>query len=103
MRGRDPFWEDARNDLRIRIELNAFVPGFNQIGRVDAIIGCFGAENGMIIVNNYEQIKTVKERLIDAGFGYSVVDRGGNYDRTVAIEMLRDWGWTCDVPPPEWY
>lgn len=42
--------------------------------RVIARINNIGARNGMLVVHNYDDIHPYAENLIQAGYGYSVLD-----------------------------
>lgn len=99
----DEFWGDARKDLGIDVRCNATVPELADVGTVDAVVACFGGRAGMIIVDDFDKIREHAKNIITKGYGFTVLSRGATYERESAIEMLRDWGWTCDASPPEWY
>ena len=60
-----------------------------------------GAKAGMLVLTEYdsEQCEAASSR----GFGYSCIsDSNEPYDRQDFIELLNDWGWSSDEPPPLW-
>jgi hypothetical protein len=97
------YWQTAGQDLGITTRLNVLVMGFERLGPVDVLIECFGGKNGTIVVHDYNTIAGSTSKLVEAGYGYSVLEPGNEYNREIIIEMLRDWGWSCSSPPPHWY
>jgi len=56
-----------------------------------------GAANGMLIFEKYEDFCELAERLLDAGYGFSVLDEPGQqeeFDLQSFEEMFADWGWS---------
>lgn len=97
------FWSQASADLGIAVAHDIFLPGLEYIGPMETLIYCFGGVNGIIVVENYEKIFSFRRNLLVANYGYSVLSYDGDYSRGDLIEILKDWGWTCDQTPPSWY
>lgn len=56
-----------------------------------------GGHNGMLIFNRNEDIQHYSQEVLDAGYGYSVLDEpanGESFDLDLYKEMFRDWGWS---------
>jgi len=67
----------------------------------DALVHDFGSERGMLLFAEWDDTKA--RAATACGFGYSCMEPG-LYDRAVAIEVMRDWGWARDVHSrPPWY
>jgi hypothetical protein len=73
--------------------------------RCVARIQNLGAENGMLVVHCYEDVRPYVDQLAKAGYGYSVLDEPREdevFDLDSFQEMFRDWGWSGsekDRPP----
>ena len=55
-----------------------------------------GGRNGMLIFDSYEVVKAHANDLIEAGYGYSVMDEPGDaeiFDLSALQEMFVEWGW----------
>ena len=64
----------------------------------------FGARNGMLLVNRYDTIRDYAESLVAMGYGFSCLsepDPDRSEDDDVLFEMLADWSWSGDGPPPD--
>jgi hypothetical protein len=53
----------------------------------------------MLVLSNYSTIKDCRDKLVDLGYGFSVMTEPAptgpiDYDRGVLVDVLRDWGWT---------
>lgn len=72
--------------------------------RVPVLVRGFGAPNGMLVTDRFDDVRHFTGELVRAGFGYSVMSAGGpEYDREATIEVLSDWGWAGDPDrAPEW-
>lgn len=71
---------------------------------VIVVVPDFGHTNGMAVFAEPIHDAAFGERLVSKGLGYTWLSAYyGTYDRAAFIEMLEDWGWTGDGPPPEWY
>ena len=72
-----------------------------------ALLPQLGAQKGMIIVNHWDELGGIATELVNAGYGYSVMDDHSpseDYDLDTYIEVFSDWGWgACDVErKPDW-
>lgn len=71
-----------------------------------ALIRGFGARNGMLVVEDYQQVEELLEAIRMAGFGFSVLRgrrEGAALDVDGFINVLRDWGWNGDQgTEPNW-
>ena len=56
----------------------------------------------MIVDADWSAIAPHASTLIKVGYGYSCVGAGNPADINSVIEMLADWGWASDEPPPSW-
>lgn len=60
----------------------------------------------MIVVTHYDQLCGMAADLVNAGYGYSVLDDPSpteGYDFNSYIEMFSDWGWgATDEKQPAW-
>jgi hypothetical protein len=75
------------------------------IGAV-ARIANLGAPNGMLVFSSYDEVCSLKEKLLDAGYGFSVLDEPGpdeEYDLESFKTVFRDWGWAGPLgQKPPW-
>jgi hypothetical protein len=100
-------WREAASDLGLEI-VAPFSAHLGPAGRVDVavLLRDFGADRGMLLVSDYTTVEQHAQRLVEAGFGYSVMsepDPSERYSRDYIIEILEDWGWSG--PPdrrPTW-
>ena len=73
---------------------------------VPVLVPCFGAINGMLVVTAFDQLEGATDELVEAGYGYSVMDEpreGEEYDRESFIDILVDWGWSGEASAsPKW-
>ena len=63
---------------------------------VDMHFPQYGPKNGMLVLQSYEAIRSHRERLLKAGYGYSVFSppaQGHSYSSADLAEMLADWHW----------
>ena len=100
---KNSFWDFCARDLGIVVSHNAILPGIEFLGVFDTHLRCFGSKNGMIVTTDFEKISKHLDTLAANGYGYSVIDFNEKYDRESAIDLFRDWTWTCANSPPEWY
>lgn len=55
------------------------------------------AENGMLVVCNYDEVQPYEDELAQAGYGYSVLDEplaNEIFDPETYKDMFIDWGWS---------
>jgi hypothetical protein len=63
----------------------------------------FGAARGMLLAEHYESFTSAVEALVQAGYGYSVLDAPNHPpSREDVLDVLQDWGWSASSPPPAW-
>jgi hypothetical protein len=85
-------------ELGLRVELGyklalPDVPDLIAIARIQDR----GAPNGMLIFGNYDETRKITPRLIDAGYGFSVLDEPTNregFDIQTFKDVFADWGWS---------
>jgi hypothetical protein len=93
-------WIDAQVDLNLEIVLPyEFLLEDGSLIAVELLLKNFGAKNGMLILTDYKLIRPHLSWISDCQYGFSVLDVPKNeidarYDRTLTIEILRDWGWS---------
>lgn len=99
----------ACNDLNLEIYLDHTIRlSSNQELVVPVLIPNLGAENGIIVVTSFDDIRDFEKKinmsLAGAGYGYSCLsDFSGEYDRDSTIEMFSDWGWNGpEKDKPSW-
>ena len=65
-----------------------------------------GAENGMLVVSDYDDVKAHLAEITKAGYGFSVLDEPSpleGYDLESYAQMFRDWGWSgVESQRPQW-
>jgi hypothetical protein len=95
-----------RLGLTVRVQFPIDIGGRRFIAPL--LLENFGPRFGMVLVDSWDAIADVAEKLADSGFGYSCL--GDSNDRELTedalpgiIDMLRDWGWSGDGDPPSWY
>ena len=55
-----------------------------------------GAENGMLIFRQYDEVRSCLSEVKQAGYGFAVLDEPRDdeaFDLQSFQEMFRDWGW----------
>lgn len=101
------FWQKAAADLGLQL-IAPFSLLLTSGKKLDAIflIKNFGATNGMLIFGNYDEIFPYVDEIVEAGYGFSILDEpmaNENYSKDEYIALLADWGWSGDVElKPEW-
>lgn len=65
-----------------------------------------GAPNGMLVVKSFDELKNCSKKLVNAGYGYSVLSeplQNVEFDLDSFQEMFIDWGWSGDPGcKPQW-
>jgi hypothetical protein len=101
------FLTRACDELGLGIELNPTL-ALDDGSRVTAFarIPLLGAPNGMLIFRTYSEVRPYVDKLIQAGYGYSILDEPLSsecFDLESFKEMFADWGWCGDVQiKPTW-
>ncbi len=71
-----------------------------------ALLPQLGANKGIIIVNKVDELGADPTDIVNAGYGYSVLDDipvSENYDLDSYVEMFTDWGWgAVNERKPQW-
>lgn len=98
----EEMWRLAADDLSLELTI-PFQFVTSRGAQIDArvLVRGFGARQGMLLVRDYTDVSRVDTELVDAGYGYCVMDDpllAERYDRANIIDVLRDWGWSG---PPE--
>jgi hypothetical protein len=66
-----------------------------------ALLPQLGSPNGMIVVNHYDDLCGMANEIVNAGYGYSVLDDpmpSEDYDLDSYMDMFSDWGWEATNP-----
>ena len=65
-----------------------------------------GAPKGMLLLASYDQVHSHSQVLLDAGYGYSVLNEPRpqeDFDLDSFRDMFKDWGWSGEVTrKPQW-
>jgi hypothetical protein len=64
--------------------------------RAEVRIKGLGADKGMLIVTDYDDIRDIEQELVGGGYGYSVLSElspDEDFDLQDYREMFEDWGW----------
>jgi len=88
----------AMSGLKVDIAFSALI-GNQKIQSVARIQG-LGAPNGMLIFRSYDEVRSFRDDVMHARYGYSVLSepaKGEEFDLRSFQEMFRDWGWSESV------
>lgn len=102
------YWKRAGNDLGIRIQSPfKLVLKDGLILEFEVLVKDFGAKLGMLITTDYKKIEPIEDKLVESGYGYSVLSEPTK-ERIYSVEsfknLLNDWGWSGDPKSaPAWY
>ena len=70
------------------------------------LVRSFGAERGMLVFRNTDEVTRHHDALLQLGYGYSVIDsplENEPYDRDDYVALLSDWGWSGnEMERPDW-
>lgn len=95
----------AELGLRAELGFKLSLPNRPEITTV-ARIHNLGAANGMLIFESYDEISSFTKELLDAGYGFSVLDEPlpqEQFDLDSFKEMFIDWGWSGELGrKPSW-
>jgi hypothetical protein len=99
-------WRSAAAELGVSVVGPIDVTVETGTFSVDLLVRGFGARNGMIVVTNYDTIKTHLKALLEGGYGYSCFDPPSDGVRLSSddiIELLEDWSWAGSTnEKPAW-
>jgi hypothetical protein len=97
-------WLDAARRLGLSVQVPFILEVEGTRIEVPVLLDDFGAERGMLLVSDYASIAAVSEHVVEIGYGFSCLSsEPTGFDEAVYVEILHDWGWTGDGPPPPWY
>ena len=100
-------WKEAADDLGLEIT----VPFDLTLGsgvklHIPLLLRHFGGEEGMLVLSDYNTVKSISDELVQAGYGFSVLDEPRSEEKYVRqdyIDILIDWGWFGDqTEKPDW-
>ena len=97
----------ACGELGLRPELGfkLSIPGAPEITAV-ARIPELGAKHGMLVFKSNDEIRAISKQLLDAGYGYSVLDEplpNEEFDLEVFKDIFAEWGWSGEAAnKPAW-
>ena len=99
-------WQDLARIFDLDIELNFPIQTENSLFIAPVLLRNFGAELGMILVTDFQSIKSISDELQNQGYGFSTLSEpleNEEFDKNSTMEMLYDWGWSGSGKPPGWY
>jgi hypothetical protein len=71
-----------------------------------ALLPQLGAPKGMIVVNDYDDLRGIASELQSMGYSYSVLAdplHSEEFDLESYVEMFADWGWgNVNERKPDW-
>jgi len=86
----------ACTELGVKIEPEfVWMASNGQILRPVVRIPDIGALNGMLIFDNYDEVRACIDEIIHSGYGYSILDQPRSdeeFELTAFREMFADWG-----------
>jgi hypothetical protein len=100
-------WGEAASDLNLEI-VSPFRLPLDSGNELDAaLLVChFGAARGMLVFSEYDRVAPFLEEVVDAGYGFTVLDEPRpeeSYVREEYVDLLRDWGWSGEPGrEPDW-
>ena len=95
---RREIWQLAAKDLGLEIvaPFPLLLPSGKQVD-AEVLLKNFGAEKGMLIINEYGQVALLVNEIINEGYGFSVIEKpkeNETYKREEFIELLNEWSWS---------
>lgn len=100
-------WKAATDDLAIEIivPFQTILTSGKEV-KGEFLLPQFGAKRGMIITLSRGDSAEAHQEWVDDGYGCSILrepKQVGEYDRSVFISVLQDWGWTGEESvKPDW-
>lgn len=97
----------ACNELGLQIDTDITItlPDKRAVHAVACIRG-LGAENGVLVISSYDEVKDYLDEISRAGYGFSVLDEPlaqEKYNLESYAQMFRDWGWFgIETQRPAW-
>lgn len=90
--------ERAAEALGLEVERDYEVQIQGQsVIRAAARVQHLGGPMGMLVFGRYDEVRPVADRLVEAGFGYTVLDEPLDselFSLESYKEMSADWGWS---------
>lgn len=99
-------WKELAKILDLHIELNFPIQTAHSHFIAPVLLRNFGAKFGMILVTDFQSIKSIADELYERGYGFSTLSEPSENEKTdkeSTMEMLYDWGWSGSGEPPSWY
>ncbi len=88
-------WIESSERLGLSIRLDYAVPLREKRLIVPVLLEGYGAENGMLLVTDFDLIRDVDDELATLGYGFSCLSPpAGPIDWPSVMKMLQDWGAT---------
>jgi hypothetical protein len=91
--------------LTIKVPFHLTVRPGKKIS-AQALLPQLGAPKGMIVVNDFDDLRGVTSELLCMGYGYSTLDEPSpseQFDLESYVEMFSDWGWgNLSERKPDW-
>jgi len=99
--------ERAAEELGLTIERDYEVQLPEQaVLRATARVLHLGGPMGMLVFERYDDVKPLADRLVEAGFGYTILDEpraDEPFNLESYMEMTTDWGWSGPIDSkPTW-
>jgi len=97
----------ARDELGLHVD-REFTVALDDKHVIHAVarVRDLGAEKGMLVVSDYDEVKAHLAQITKAGYGLSVLDEPSpleEYDLERYAQMFRDWGWSgVESQRPQW-
>ena len=89
------FWKQAAKDLDFEVISPFILKNLDIEAKI--LIKGYGAQKGMLIVSNYEEIEKKIDSIVEEGYGFSVLDEpmtNEEYNVNDFKDVLEDWGKT---------
>lgn len=105
----EALWKRAAIELAIDVVAPFSLKVANDTIILDAcfFVKNFGAKNGMLIFNDYSEIKPYINDIKLKDYGFSIIDeptKEGEFFIEDYMDVLSDWGWTGDDSErPIWF
>lgn len=91
--------------LHVDREFTITLDGKHMVHAVARVRG-LGAESGMLVILDYDEVKAHLTEITRSGYGFSILDEPSSqeeYDLESYAQMFRDWGWSgIETQRPLW-
>ena len=87
-------WIEIAERLGLSIQLDYAVPLREKPLVVPVLLEGFGAENGMLLVSDYDLVCGMTDEITSLGYGFSCLEAASPepIDWPSVLSMLQDWG-----------